>query len=111
MRLKEFVFLFTKAVNPFEYKVLISRRKRDTLAYFLILLFLCLLTGTALNLPHLLNFPDKLTETMSRFERFNLTGVDIELKEPVVLLGFPRTVLDLTSNRTNMTMSILTNSL
>ncbi len=102
MRLKEFVFLFFKSLNPLDYKMLVMRKKRDTLKYFFMLLFFCIILSGFTNLPKLSHMKQNFNATLSKFERFNITGIDIELKEPIILLNSPKIVLDLSENRSSL---------
>jgi hypothetical protein len=106
MRINEFLFMFSKALNPGDYKILISRRKRDTMKYLLMLLFFSILIGFIFSIPKIIDVPNKIEVVLQKFESFNITRVDIQTKEPIVLLDFPRTVIDLTGNTTNLTNEI-----
>ncbi len=99
MRVKEFIFLFFKSLNPLDYKILVQRKKRDTIKYFYMLLFFAIILGAITNLPKLSHMKRDFNTTLSKFERFEITGLDIELKEPIVLLNPPKIVLDLSENR------------
>ncbi len=102
MRLKNFLFLLVKSLNPLNYKMLITQKKRDVVKYFLFLLFFAIIIGGIFSIPRLVHFPEQIEKTVAKFETFNITGVDVELKEPIVLLKRPRIVLDLSPNRTQL---------
>lgn len=107
MRFSEFAFLMIRSLNPEDYKALSTRKKRDTISYFLMLLVLSILIGFVFSIPKLLAVPEKIENTLMKFEKFNITGLDIEAKEPIVLLQLPKTVLDLTQNTTNITDEVV----
>lgn len=111
MRFSEFAFLIVKSLNPEEYKILAQRKKRDTVKYFIYLLVLTILMGFIFSIPKIVAAPSKVESILLKFERFNITGLDIQAKEPIVLLSYPKTVLDLTGNTTNMSneMVLITN--
>ena len=102
MRIKEFIFLFFKSLNPLDYKMLVQRKKRDTFKYFFMLLFFCILLSAFTNLPRLSHMRQNFNTTLSKFERFEITGIDIELREPLILLNSPKIVLDLSENRSDL---------
>jgi hypothetical protein len=107
MRFSEFAFLFVKSLNPGDYRMLITRKKRDTINYFLTLLFFAILIGFIFSVPKLMQVPDKIQTTLMKFERFNITGVDIEAKEKILLFNFPKIVLDLSGNETQVSDEFL----
>lgn len=82
--------------------MLVTRKKRDTFKYFFMLLFFCIILSGFTNLPKLSHMRQNFNETLSKFERFEITGIDIELREPIVLLNYPKTVLDLSENRSEI---------
>ena len=98
MRLNEFVFLLTKTFNPGDYKMLVARKKRDAVQYFLLLLLFCLVIGFLLNIPNIITSHDYFDQQLSKFERFNISVVDIELKEPLILFEEPKIVVDFSEN-------------
>ena len=102
MRIKEFIFLFIKSLNPLDYNILVQRKKRDALKYFFMLLFFAILLGAITNLPKLSHMRQNFNTTLSKFERFEITGIDISLKEPIVLLDSPKIILDLSENRSEI---------
>ncbi|MBN2367556.1 DUF1189 family protein [Candidatus Woesearchaeota archaeon] len=102
MRLKEFAFLYVHALNPGNYNMLMTRKKRDALQYFFIMILFSIILGGILAIPIFITMPERIEKTLAKFDRFNITGIDIQLKEPVVLLKTPKIVLDLTANRTEI---------
>ncbi|NTV24183.1 MAG: DUF1189 family protein [Nanoarchaeota archaeon] len=108
MRLNEFIFLFKSSLSPENYRMLMTRRKRDTLQFLLMLVSISLLLGTILSFPRLLEFPQSVETALSNFEKFNITGIDVELKEPVVVWGYPKVIVDFTKQPQNHTDSYLT---
>jgi hypothetical protein len=112
MRLNEFFFLLVKSLNPGDYKMLITRKKREAMQFFLMLLFFSVILGLIFSIPKFVAIPNNIESILIKFERFNITGIDIKAKEPITLLKFPKTVLDLTGTKTNITdeMIFITNS-
>jgi hypothetical protein len=102
MRFSEFAFLFVKSLNPGDYRMLVTRKKRDTISYFLTLLFCAIIIGFIFSIPKLMQVPNKIEATFMKFERFNITGIDIAAKEKIVLLEFPKIAVDLSGQETNM---------
>src|SRR3989344_6488684 len=102
MRINEFFFLFVKSLNPANYPMLLTRKKREAVKYFIMLLFFSTIIWTIVSIPKFRALPDKVETALSKFESFNITGIDIRLMEPVVLLGHPRIVLDFSGNRTSV---------
>ncbi len=107
MRLNEFTFIFAKSLNPGDYKLLVTRKKRDTLKYFFLLLFLSILLGFILSTPKIVSVPNKIETFLAKFESFNISKVDVQANEKIVLLEFPKTVIDFTGNQTNITDEII----
>jgi hypothetical protein len=101
MHPKDFFGLFTSALNPLAYKDLMKRRKRDATQYFLKLLFFSVILSGILSIPYIIHFPDRVDDVVSKFSRFNITKVDIEMNEPITLLGQPKIVLDLRASGIN----------
>ncbi|MFH2020398.1 MAG: DUF1189 family protein [archaeon] len=99
MNFKEFFIVFYQALNPIGYRSLMSRKKREILTYFFMLLFFCVIIGAILSIPSLMSFPKKVEGALSKFSTFNITNVDIDLKEPLILMHSPLIVMDLSENR------------
>ncbi len=107
MRISEFTFLLVKSLNPGDYKMLVTRKKRETMKYFFMLLLFSIIIGFIFSIPKLMAVPSKIDTVFMKFERFNITGIDIEANEPIVLLKYPKTVLDLTENRNNISSEMI----
>jgi len=103
MHPKDFLAMFSSSLNPLSYKELMHRKKREVMVYFLKLLFFCVLVSGIFSIPYLLHFPDKVDDMFSRFTRFNITKVDIEMNAPLTLLNHPKIVLDLRNQGGNAT--------
>ena len=101
MKFKEFIFLFVSSLNPFNYRNIVIGKKRKAVTYFLFLLSFAVIINVFLNAPGIKN-TDSFNEEISKFEYFNITGIDIRLREPVTLLEKPKIVLNF-NNQTNMT--------
>lgn len=95
MDLKNFATIFFKSLNPFKYSEIILFRKRDVFAYFFLLIFFAILLGGIFTIPTLGYLPQKIDESLAKFSRFAITGLDIEANESLLLLNSPRVVLDL----------------
>lgn len=95
MRIKQFIFLYIKSFNPTNYKQ-IAKKNFD---YFLMLLFFTVIFGGIFSIPRLMHYPENIEKSLAKFNRFNITGVDIQMNEPIILLKNPKTVLDLTQDR------------
>ena len=92
MNLREFVFMFVQSLNPFSYKNLITKRKRDAVKYFIYIVLFSVLVTSIINLPSFFSFP-------STVQRLNFTS----LGEEIVLLREPKIVLDFSGHGRNLT--------
>ncbi|MEM3374590.1 MAG: DUF1189 family protein [Candidatus Woesearchaeota archaeon] len=97
MRFSEFLYIFSRAFNPGEYKNLVLRKKRDTINYFFLLLFFCIFLGLILSIPKLINVPNKIQSFFSNFEIINVS-MDVKANEKIVVMDFPKIVMDFTGN-------------
>ncbi len=100
MKAKEFLLIFVQSLNPKAYPQLFSRKKREVAKYFFTLLFYCVLLSGLTNLPNFIMFPQQVEGAISKITRFNITGLDVEISEPVVLLDRPKIVIDFSENIT-----------
>ena len=103
MRISEFAFLLVQSLNPANYHILSQKKKREAFKYFLILLFFSLVLGFFFSIPRFMEVPNKIEGLFTKFEKFNITGVEVHAKEPIVILKYPKTVLDLTDNEVTLT--------
>ena len=105
MDIKQFIYLYIKSFNPTNYKEIIRKKNYD---YFLMLIFILVILGGIFSIPRIIHYPENIEESLAKFNRFNITGIDIQTSEPIILLRNPKTVLDLTQDRelTNETILI-----
>ncbi len=103
MRFSEFMFLFVKSLNPGDYRMLVTRKKRDTIGYFLALLLFAVIVSFFFSIPKIMQMPDKIDSMVSKFDRFNITGIDAQTNEKIIIAKSPKIVLDLSGNETNVT--------
>jgi hypothetical protein len=94
MDAKKFSEIFFKSLNPFRYKELITQRKRDVISYFFSLLFFAILLGWIFSIPTLGYLPQKIDDSLAKFTKFTVTGIEVETNETIMLLKSPRVVLD-----------------
>lgn len=122
MRIKEVLFLFAKSLNPGDYKILVTRKKRDVVKYFLLIIFYFILISMFLSIPKIIETPNKVKNLLANFDNINVS-FEIKAKEKVILIEFPKIALDLrdenknsenmnlNSNETNKRLSLIENSL
>jgi hypothetical protein len=94
MDLKSFFTIFVKSINPMNYGDLVGERKRDASLYFFYLIFFAIILGGIFSIPKLGYLPQALNNSISKFTKFTVTGVEIETSEPLILLKNPEIVLD-----------------
>lgn len=94
MDLKKFSTIFFKSLNPFKYNELLIYKKREVSAYFIYLVFFAIFLGGIFSIPTLGYLPQKIDESLAKFTKFAVTGIDIETNEAIMLLKNPRIVLD-----------------
>ncbi len=94
MDLKKFSTIFFKSLNPFKYNEILVYKKREAFSYFLSLIFFAILLGGIFSIPTLGYLPQKIDESLAKFTRFAVTGIDIETNEAIMLLNNPRIVAD-----------------
>ena len=100
MDIKQFLLIFVQSLNPKAYKTLSSRKKREVASYFFTLLFYCVLLSGLTNIPNFIEFPHQVEGAVSKITTFNITGLDVEITEPVTLLEHPKIVIDFSKNNT-----------
>jgi hypothetical protein len=101
MRPGEFIFLLFKSLSPANYRMLVTRKKREAVQYLVLLIFFSLMIGFVLSMPKLVNFPDRMEQALMNFEKFNIS-LDVEAMEPFVLMNRPLIVMDFTENRSQI---------
>ena len=94
MTIKQFLLLFVQSLNPRAYRSLISRKKRDVAKYFFVLILYCVILSGLTNIPNFVKIPSQVEGTLSKISKLNITGLDVEITEPVTLLDQPKIVID-----------------
>ena len=100
MTIKQFLLLFFESLNPRAYRSLISRKKRDVAKYFFVLILYCVILSGLTNIPNFVKIPSQVEGTLSKISKLNITGLDVEITEPVTLLDQPKIVIDFSPNLT-----------
>lgn len=100
MDLKQFLLMFVQSLNPRAYTQLLSRKKREVASFFITLLLYCVLLSGLTNIPNFVNFPKQVEGAVSKISTLNITGLDVEITEPVTLLETPKVVIDFSENNT-----------
>ncbi|MFH0874384.1 MAG: hypothetical protein V1859_00450 [archaeon] len=101
MTLKDFLVLFLRSLTPGKYKDLKDYSFASAVKYFLFLLLICVFTFGSISLVKEFPLSKSIEDRIGRFDEFRL-DLTIKATEPIILLDFPKIVLDFSGNRTGL---------